>query len=375
MKVNVLSEKVICNNRNSVNNYFAWPSVARLKNGRLAMTCSGFRTWHVCPFGKGIISFSENEGETWSLPAVVMDTHLDDRDTGICAFGESGVAVTSFTTSIDVLRKNLGTRAKEFHAYSAAYLDLAGKNPEAEKYHGSTFRMSYDNGVTFGDVMNIPVSCPHGPVELPDGNMLYVGTEFIPGTSMSRHAAAYKLYQDGTWEKLGDIPDTPDATANDEPHTIALKSGKIVTLIRKQGGDRMTLFQSESTDGGRTWTMPHSIGLGHRSGAPAHLIEKDGLLIAVYGHRVEGEYQVRAAFSGDEGETWEGDHILTNLADRDADFGYPASVVRKDGSILTVYYAADDEAKSGRVLFEIGEAAFDIPVTVIRQVIWKIEEE
>ncbi len=374
MKVNVLSEKVICNNRNSVNNYFAWPSVARLKNGRLAMTCSGFRTWHVCPFGKSIISFSENEGETWSLPAVVMDTHLDDRDTGICPFGESGVAVTSFTTSIDTLRKHLGKKAKTFHAYSEAYLNLAEKDPEAEKYHGATLRMSYDNGVTFGEVMNLPVSCPHGPVELPDGNMLYVGTEFIPGTSMSRHAAAYKLYHDGSWEKLGDIPDTPDGSANDEPHTIALKSGRIITLIRKQIDGGLTLFQSESADGGRTWTMPHSIGLGSRSGAPAHVIEKDGLLIAVYGHRVEGEYQVRAAFSKDEGATWESDHVLTNLTDRDADFGYPASVLRKDGSILTVYYAADDEAKSGRVLFEIGEDAYDIPVTVIRQVIWTVEE-
>ncbi|MBQ4322097.1 MAG: exo-alpha-sialidase [Oscillospiraceae bacterium] len=373
MKVTVLSEKVIMHNRIGVNNYFAWPSVTRLKDGRLAAACSGFRTWHVCPFGKAVIAFSSDEGETWSLPNVVMDTHLDDRDSGLCPFGESGLAVTSFNHTVEKAYGYLGKKAKELHAYGRAYLDLAAKNPDAEKYLGSTFRLSFDNGVTFGDVMNIPVSCPHGPAELPDGNMLYVGTEFL-NRAMTGHAAAYKLYQDGTWEKLGDIPDTDDGMANDEPHTVVLNSGKIITLIRKQNAEVYTLYQSESFDGGRTWTVPHSIGLETRAGAPGHVIQKDGMLIAVYSHRVEGEYQVRAAFSCDEGETWDGDHILTNLTDKDADFGYPASVALKDGSILTVYYAADDEAKSGNVLFEIGDAAFDIPVTVIRQVIWTVEE-
>lgn len=373
MKVTVLSEKVIMHNRTGVNNYFAWPSVTRLKDGRLAAACSGFRTWHVCPFGKAVIAFSSDEGETWSLPSVVMDTHLDDRDSGLCPFGESGLAVTSFNHTVEKAYGYLGKKAKELHAYGRAYLDLASKNPDAEKYLGSTFRLSFDNGVTFGDVMNIPVSCPHGPVELPDGNMLYVGTEFL-NRAMTGHAAAYKLYQDGSWEKLGDIPDTDDGMANDEPHTVVLNSGKIITLIRKQNAEVYTLYQSESFDGGRTWTVPHSIGLETRAGAPGHVIQKDGMLIAVYSHRMEGEYQVRAAFSCDEGETWDGDHILTNLTDKDADFGYPASVALKDGSILTVYYAADDEAKSGNVLFEIGDAAFDIPVTVIRQVIWTVEE-
>ena len=42
MKIQVLSSKVICSNPNSFHNYFAWPSVARLHDGRLAMVASGF---------------------------------------------------------------------------------------------------------------------------------------------------------------------------------------------------------------------------------------------------------------------------------------------------------------------------------------------
>lgn len=46
-----------------------------------------FRLRHVCPFGKGIICYSYDEGKTWTKPAVVIDTPLDDRDCGIVAYG------------------------------------------------------------------------------------------------------------------------------------------------------------------------------------------------------------------------------------------------------------------------------------------------
>jgi len=62
--------------------YFAWPSVARLDNGRLVVGSSGLRTEHACPFGKTVLHFSADEGETWSAPRVINDSPLDDRDDG-----------------------------------------------------------------------------------------------------------------------------------------------------------------------------------------------------------------------------------------------------------------------------------------------------
>ena len=78
--------QVIMSNPASRHNYFAWPSVARLQNGRIAVVASGFRLVHVCPFGKAVISYSEDEGRTYTFPAPVIDTPLDDRDAGILAF-------------------------------------------------------------------------------------------------------------------------------------------------------------------------------------------------------------------------------------------------------------------------------------------------
>ena len=102
MKTEIIGKpEVIMSNKNSKHNYFAWPTVARLKDGTIAVGASGFRFFHICPFGKAVISYSRDGGKTYSLPAPVIDTPLDDRDAGICPFGESGVIFTSFNNTAD----------------------------------------------------------------------------------------------------------------------------------------------------------------------------------------------------------------------------------------------------------------------------------
>ena len=58
--------RIVCNNPDSVFGYFGWPSVARLPDGTLAVAASGFRLRHVCPFGKGVICYSRDEGRPWA---------------------------------------------------------------------------------------------------------------------------------------------------------------------------------------------------------------------------------------------------------------------------------------------------------------------
>ena len=87
---------VIMSNEDGRHKYFAWPTVARLKNGRIAAVASGYRLSHICPFGKTVISFSDDEGKTYTRPAPVIDTPLDDRDAGVTTFGEGRVFFSSF---------------------------------------------------------------------------------------------------------------------------------------------------------------------------------------------------------------------------------------------------------------------------------------
>ena len=174
MKIKKIGDpSVIMSNPLSKHNYFAWPSAVRLQNGRIAVGASGYRLQHVCPFGKSVLSCSEDEGESYTLPAPVIDTVLDDRDVGLCPFGESGLIFTSFNNTTEFQRTYL-ERHPEEAAYRAAYLDSVTQE-EQDAVLGNTFRVSHDCGVTFGPLYRSPVTSPHGPVELTDGTILWVG--------------------------------------------------------------------------------------------------------------------------------------------------------------------------------------------------------
>ena len=101
MEIKIIGKpKIIMSNRGSKHNYFGWPTVAKLQDGKIAVGASGFRLEHVCPFGKAVISYSYDNGETYTSPAPIIDTPLDDRDGGILAFGEKNVIVTSFNNTV-----------------------------------------------------------------------------------------------------------------------------------------------------------------------------------------------------------------------------------------------------------------------------------
>ena len=287
-----------------------------------------------------VISYSEDEGKTFTAPAPVIDTPLDDRDGGICTFGQSGVIVTSFNNGRRT-QQNALPHQTDLLAYKAAYIDSITEQ-DYKEYLGSTFRISLDCGVTFGPIYKSPVTSPHGPIELLDGSILWVGAEF-PGVG---RILAYKINLDGTTEYVGEIsPEGIEGELNGhslkeglekyagEPYAFQLADGTIICQIRINNA--FALLQSESKDGGKTWSVPH---LPMSSPvAPAHIIEhSSGILVSAAGYRSD-PYQIRLAFSKDGGKTWDCDHVL--YQGFNWDIGYPSTVELKDGSMLTVFYS------------------------------------
>jgi len=371
MKISVHSKKIICTNPYSAHKYFAWPTVTRLKNGRLALVASGFRLAHGGAFGKTVISFSEDEGETWSLPAPVIDTILDDRDGGITAFGESSLIVTSFNMPTDYSRnltEALGVYGEDrspekvaaAKAYANSYEDMVECCFNWEEHMGTNYRISHDNGISFGELVQSPVTAPHGPIEMPDGTLLYIGRNYDPtNTYQGTHLHCYKIYADGTYEFVSEIENVGDGFWGCEPHAIRLDDGKILVHIRVQdpaAEEKFTIYQCESYDDGKCFTKPHQV-LSDKGGSPAHLICQEGTVISVYGYR-QYPYGIRAMFSQDKGETWDFDNVLVDDGPS-WDLGYPASVVLEDGKILTVYYASPDNNSPSAIF----------------QIIWSYEEE
>lgn len=373
MKIEKLGKSTtVMNNPYGKANYFAWPSIARLQNGKIAVTASGYRYAHVCPFGKAVISYSEDEGKTYTAPAPVIGTPLDDRDSGVLAFGKSNVMVTSFNNTVQFQKEHLGHGLtpgydqKKFNAFFEKYLETISPEEE-QKYLGSLFRISNDCGVTFGEIKKSPISSPHGPCVLHDGTILWVGKVFSEDDTYNEKIVikAYKIAPDGAMEFMGEIPSInvdKERLILCEPHAIELPDKKIICHIRAQRYTPtkctyFTTYQSESLNGGKTWSKPHRI-LDLLGGAPAHLLlHSSGILISTYGYR-EKPYGIKVMFSKDNGETWDsGYDLYTN--EIGPDLGYPCSIELKDGSILTVFYAHETK---------------DSPATIMQQK-WRFENE
>ena len=368
MKINIKSElKTIMSNPDSKFNYFGWPSVARLQNGKIAVVASGYRMGHICPFGKCVMALSDDNGETYTGAFPIIDTYLDDRDGGICTFGDNGVIVSSFNNTRKMQRDNnlllpeledwMLKRNKFYHAY----LDTVSDESE-EKYIGSLFRISLDCGKTFSEIYKSPVTSPHGPIELKDGSILWIGRTFSEDDSFDEKTSrikAYKIKLDGSMEYLSTIPPIYENglfMCSCEPAAIELPDGRIICQIRISNAGYFTLYQTESSNGGLNWTTPKMI-LDKRGGSPAHLLlHSNGTLISTYGFR-DAPYGIKAMFSKDLGKTWETDLWVYDNNGISGDLGYPSSIELDNGDILTIFYARD-EAKG--------------PAT-IKQIIWNFE--
>ena len=78
--------------------YHGWPTIARRSNGELWVTWSGGRESHVCPFGQVQSMTSRDDGKTWSWPRVLLDSAIDDRDSGVLETAKGSLIVTTFTS-------------------------------------------------------------------------------------------------------------------------------------------------------------------------------------------------------------------------------------------------------------------------------------
>ena len=96
-----------------------------------------------------------------------------------------------------------------------------------------------------------------------------------------------------------------------------------------------------SPDDGRHWESRSTPAPDTGEGNPAAMLRlADGRICITYGVRAK-PFGMRARISGDEGQTW-GDEIMLRDDGGGRDLGYPRSVQRPDGKVVTVYYWNDD---------------------------------
>ncbi len=321
--------------------YFGWPSIAKTEDGTLYAGASGYRNSHVCPFGKTVLMQSRNEGRSWSSPAVIDDSPIDDRDVGLTALPGNRLLLSWFTS--DTRHYFPEGESKPHEINFRPVLD-SWEEETVRKNIGSLIRIRDEKG-NWGKRQFVKVSAPHGAVRLKNGRLFYLGNSFAKtkedGTlefSMQYFCRlgiqAIASDDDGkTWSELGTIPKAPDPYLFCEPHVIERNNGEILAMIRYQGNGEFSIWQAVSGDGGRNWSTPVKI----TDGAPPHLMRhSNGVLICTYGYRRPGFGQ-RVMFSRDDGNTWSTDWILRDDG-YSIDLGYPATVELSGGTLYTIYY-------------------------------------
>jgi len=342
--------------------YHGWPTLARRRSGQLLLVCSGGREAHVCPFGRVELMRSDDDGETWSPPSVLMDCPIDDRDSGVLETDQGTILVTTFTS---LAYEPILTRAEKIEAgqpgawpeerlkrWQEAHHRLTADERQAEL--GVWMIRSTDGGNTWSDRYDCLVNSPHGPIQLSDGRQLYAGKELWHG---ERRIGACESTDDGvTWRWLAEVPTREgDSHGNyHELHAVETADGRIVAQIRNHNkANAGETLQTESSDGGKTWSTPHEIGVW---GLPSHLLRlKDDRLLMTYGHRRD-PFGNQARVSEDHGHTWSEAMIISGDG-VSGDLGYPSTVQLDDGSLLTAWY----------------ENMADSPYAVLRQARWSLQ--
>jgi len=341
--------------------YSGWPTLARRRNGQLLLVCSGGREAHVCPFGRVEFLRSHDNGDTWTWPQTILDGPIDDRDAGVVETTKGSLLVTTFTSLAfePILEKAEALKADDPQAWPKEKLerwraarDRINKE-QRQKELGTWMIRSTDGGITWSARYDSLVNSPHGPVQLSGNRLLYAGKELWK--PVPRNGVCESTDDGQTWKWLAEIPTRKgdDAKQYHELHAVEAADGRILVHIRNHNkANHHETLQCESTDGGKTWSEPHAIGVW---GFPSHLLRlKDGRLLMSYSHRRK-PIGNQARISDDNGKTWSEPLTISDDA-ASTDLGYPSTVELDNGTLLTVWYELVKDAK----------------LAVLRQAKWRI---
>jgi hypothetical protein len=197
---------------------------------------------------------------------------------------------------------------------------------------------------------------PFSMTRTPNGKLIAAG---YSGTDSPSPGKCVSLFLESanegcTWKYLSHIADD-NVFSLCEPAVLPCSDGRLIAMLRAEWEsvpkeqwpqeierDRSKtygyfMYQSESDDGGRTWSKPVQTPFwGH----PASLVQlKSGNVLMVWGVRRK-PYSIMAVLSRDGGKTWDTATVRTlHVFDPGAyDLGYPVAAQLQDGSIMCAYY-------------------------------------
>jgi predicted neuraminidase len=283
-----------------------------------------------------VAATSDDDGETWSKPRLVVDSHSP-----ALPIPRSVIVGNFWTDPLGRLWFFFDQTMNHFDGRQGVWVSIC-ENPDAD-----TPVWPAPKRLWHGAVLNKPTVLSNGewllPIEFPN----------FPGFGLMRHAnedleplrGANVFVSDDqgrTWSRRGCVRFPKPCW--DEQMFVELEDGRIWMLARTRDGT----MQSFSADGGRTWTEPsfptfkHPVARFHirRLASGRILLVKHGETIDAH----EGRSKLTAWLSEDEGQTWQGGLML----DERTGISYPDGFQAPDG---TLYISYDrNRATDGEIL-------------------------
>jgi photosystem II stability/assembly factor-like uncharacterized protein len=223
----------------------------------------------------------------------------------------------------------------------------------------SRFYYSYDRGHAWKGPYRLPLFNQRGIaartdylVDGPDGCTLFL-TASKSNNREGRPICVRTRDGGKTWTFVSYIGPEP-AGFSIMPSTVRLATNDLLSAIRcssdKQSEPGRTWIEAwKSADNGESWALLNVPVPDTGEGNPPHLLRlADGRLCLTYGFRAK-PFAMQARLSTDAGNTWSAPLVLRQDGGG-RDIGYPRSVQRPDGKIVTIYYFWDEKTGPERYI-------------------------
>lgn len=283
-----------------------------------------------------VLATSDDDGETWSDPRLVVDSHKANlpRDRSV-------LVGNLWTDPVGRLWLIYDQSMDMFDGRGGVWVSVC-ENPDADRPAWSRPRRIW-HGVT----LNKPTVLSNGEWMLPISFDQRGGLGAFKGTFKEldpyRGANVFVSTDEGaSWQRRG-MARFPNP--NWHEHMIVERRDETLWMLARTGNG---IMECTSADGGRTWSEPAPSNINHPV-ARFHIrrVASGRILLVKHGETIdrhEGRSKLTAWLSDDEGKTWKGGLML----DERKGVSYPDGFQAPDG---TIYVSHDrNRATDGEIL-------------------------
>ena len=298
--------------------------ITRTKSGRL------FACWvggGDNPKAYFVVNMSDDNGESWSEPILVIDPHNKDLPCDRCT-----IVGNLWTDPLDRVWLFFNQTLEHFDGRSSNWY-IRCSNPDGEKPVWTDPRY-----IWYGETLNKPVVLSDGEWLLPVS--LWARHHISPPFRDCYHeldhlrmaAVLVSNDQGETWNRRGGVV-FPESRF-DEHMAVELDDGRLWMMGRTADG----LFETFSHDMGASWLPPRRARVQSCSARFfLRRLYSGRILLVKHGRQAgtaaEKREDLAAFLSEDEGETWLGGFVL----DERFEVSYPDGIQAEDGTIYISY--------------------------------------